>query len=106
MEEILGLLLLIAFLLIIASLPFNVVMLLWLRRDHPDVFTALGQPHTFGLGRHHHGNADYARFLFLRRHRQLGDARISRMADIQLGLLGIGAGAMLLMLLLILMWRP
>lgn len=33
MEEILGRLLLIAFLLIIASLPFNVVMLLWLRRD-------------------------------------------------------------------------
>lgn len=103
MQEVMSTLLLLGFALVITSLPFNAVMLLLLRRDHPQVFEEIGEPQTLGLGARHHGNANYARFLLLRGHRALGDARISRLADIQLLLIVASVAAIGLTLLLALL---
>lgn len=105
MQEIMGTLLLLGFAMVLVSLPFNAVMLIALRRDHPELFEAMGQPHTFGLGARHHGNGLYARFLLLRGHRELGDARISRLADIQWLLIVASAAVTGLALLLALLHR-
>lgn len=105
MKELIDMMLLLPFGLILMCLPFNVMMLRRIRRDHPALFDAFGEPRTFGPGGSHWGNGTYTRFLLFRTHRDELDAATLRLRDIQWVLTLASVASLLIFLLLVLSTR-
>ncbi|WP_145477416.1 hypothetical protein [Stenotrophomonas rhizophila] len=100
MKELINVVMMLPFGLILLCLPFNVLMLQRMRRDHPLLFEAFGEPRTFGPGGAHWGNSDYTRFLLLRTHHDTLDSGLLRLRDIQWVLLLASVASLVVFVLL------
>ena len=98
--ELVGLLSVLFFAVVLTSLPFQVALYRHLEKHWPEVFVAAGRPRLLHANGQKFVSPDFYRFLIYRKHRTLGDKRLSSLSDVNLAFLAV-AGLLFVVLFLL-----